>query len=201
MTAWRAMSSRLAAAPSRVNTSLATSRMRSRLRSASARGLRASDGGGSFVFGICNFRKNIWKRRVSPVILLIGRVSVLSGSGTNVNSGATGHRWRPNSRRTTMRVFVTGATGFIGTELVKELIASGHQVRGLTRSDAGVEQLHAVGAEALRGDLTDLDSLRRGATGMDAVVNLAFNHDWSKWVQNAADEIKAIEALGSEIGR
>ena len=96
-----------------------------------------------------------------------------------------------------MRVFVTGATGFIGTELVKELIASGHQVRGLTRSDAGVEQLQAVGAEALRGDLTDLDSLRRGATGMDAVVNLAFNHDWSKWVQNAADEIKAIEALGS----
>ena len=96
-----------------------------------------------------------------------------------------------------MGVFVTGATGFIGTELVKELIASGHQVRGLTRSDAGVEQLQAVGAEALRGDLTDLDSLRRGATGMDAVVNLAFNHDWSKWVQNAADEIKAIEALGS----
>ena len=96
-----------------------------------------------------------------------------------------------------MRVFVTGATGFIGTELVKELLASGHQVRGLTRSDAGVEQLQAVGAEALRGDLTDLDSLRRGATGMDAVVNLAFNHDWSKWVQNAADEIKAIEALGS----
>jgi nucleoside-diphosphate-sugar epimerase len=96
-----------------------------------------------------------------------------------------------------MRVFVTGATGFIGTELVKELIASGHQVRGLTRSDAGVEQLQAVGAEALRGDLTDLDSLRRGATGMDAVVNLAFNHDWSKWAQNAADEVKAIEALGS----
>ena len=74
-------------------------------------------------------------------------------------------------------IFVTGATGFIGTELVKELIAAGHQVRGLTRSDAGVEQLKAVGAEVLRGDLTDLDSLRSGATGMDAVVNLAFNHD------------------------
>jgi nucleoside-diphosphate-sugar epimerase len=96
-----------------------------------------------------------------------------------------------------MRVFVTGATGFIGTELVKELIAAGHQVRGLTRSDAGVEQLQAAGAEVLRGDLTDLDSLRRGATGMDAVVNLAFNHDWSKWAQNAADEVKALEALGS----
>jgi nucleoside-diphosphate-sugar epimerase len=96
-----------------------------------------------------------------------------------------------------MRVFVTGATGFIGTELVKELIAAGHRVRGLTRSDAGVEQLQAVGAEVHRGDLQDLDSLRSGATGMDAVVNLAFNHDWSKFAQNAADEVKAIEALGS----
>lgn len=96
-----------------------------------------------------------------------------------------------------MRVFVTGATGFIGTELVKELITAGHQVRGLTRSDAGVEQLQAVGAEVHRGNLEDLDSLRRGASGMDAVVNLAFNHDWSKFAQNAADEIKAIEALGS----
>ena len=96
-----------------------------------------------------------------------------------------------------MRVFVTGATGFIGTELVKELIAAGHQVRGLTRSDAGVEQLKAVGAEVHRGDLQDLDSLRSGARGMDAVVNLAFNHDWSKFAQNAEDEIKAIEALGS----
>src|ERR1700678_2072608 len=96
-----------------------------------------------------------------------------------------------------MRVFVTGATGFIGTELVKELIAVGHQVRGLTRSDAGVAQLQAMGAEVHRGDLQDLDSLRSGATGMDAVVNLAFNHDFSKFAQNAADEINAIEALGS----
>lgn len=96
-----------------------------------------------------------------------------------------------------MRVFVTGATGFIGTQLVKELIAARHQVRGLTRGDAGVEQLKAVGAEVHRGDLQDLDSLRSGATGMDAVVNLAFNHDWSKFAQNAADEMKAIEALGS----
>ncbi|MGA8109664.1 MAG: SDR family oxidoreductase [Acidobacteriaceae bacterium] len=96
-----------------------------------------------------------------------------------------------------MRVFVTGATGFIGTELVKELIAAGHQVRGLTRSDAGVEQLKAAGAEVHRGDLQDLDSLRSGAAGMDAVVNLAFSHDWSKFAQNAKDEIQAIEALAS----
>jgi nucleoside-diphosphate-sugar epimerase len=98
-----------------------------------------------------------------------------------------------------MRVFVTGATGFIGTELVKELIEAGHQVRGLTRSDTGVEQLKAVGAEVLRGDLTDLNSLRGGAAGMDAVVHLAFNHDFSKFAQNAADEISAIEALGSAL--
>jgi nucleoside-diphosphate-sugar epimerase len=96
-----------------------------------------------------------------------------------------------------MRVFVTGSTGFIGTELVKELIAAGHQVRGLTRSDAGMEQLKAAGAEVHRGDLLDLDSLRSGAKGMDVVVNLAFNHDFSKFAENAADEIKAIEALGS----
>lgn len=96
-----------------------------------------------------------------------------------------------------MRVFVTGATGFIGTEVVKELIEVGHQVRGLTRSDAGVEQLKAMGAEVHRGDLIDLDSLRNGATGMDAVVNLAFNLDVSKFAQSAKDEIQAIEALGS----
>jgi nucleoside-diphosphate-sugar epimerase len=96
-----------------------------------------------------------------------------------------------------MRVFVTGATGFIGTELIKELIEVGHQVRGLTRSDAGVEQLKAVGAEVHRGDLTDLDSLRSGAKGMDVVVHLAFSHDFSKFAQNAEDEKNAIEALGS----
>ncbi len=96
-----------------------------------------------------------------------------------------------------MRVFVTGATGFIGTELVKELIAAGHHVRGLTRSDAGAQQLQAVGAEVHRGDIKDLDSLRSGAAGMDAVVNLAFNHDWANFAENAQDEIKAIEALGS----
>ena len=96
-----------------------------------------------------------------------------------------------------MRIFVTGATGFIGTGLVKELIAAGHQVRGLTRSDAGVEQLQAARAEVHRGDLEDLDSLRRGATGMDVVVHLAFNHDFSKFVKNGEDERNAVQALGS----
>ena len=98
-----------------------------------------------------------------------------------------------------MRIFVTGATGFIGTELVKELIEAGHQVRGLARSDEGVQQLKAAGAEVHRGDLEDLDSLRSGAAGVDAVVNLAFNHDFSRFAQNGEDERKAIEALGSAL--
>lgn len=97
-----------------------------------------------------------------------------------------------------MRVFVTGSTGFIGTELVRELVQAGHQVRGLTRSDAGVEQLQAIGAEVVRGNFTDSELLRKSATGMDAVVHLAFNHDdFARFVENAQDEVNAIEALGS----
>ena len=97
-----------------------------------------------------------------------------------------------------MRIFVTGATGFIGTEVVKELVEAGHQVRGLTRSDVGAEQLKAAGAEAHPGDLRDVGSLRSGATGMDVVVNLAFSHgDMSKFAESAKDEIAAIKALGS----
>lgn len=81
--------------------------------------------------------------------------------------------------------------------MVKELIEAGHDVRGLTRSDAGAEQLKQAGAKIHRGTLQDLDSLRSGATDMDAVVHLAFSHDFSTFAQNAQDEIKAIEALGS----
>ena len=97
-----------------------------------------------------------------------------------------------------MRIFVTGATGFIGTELVKELVTRGHQVRGMARSEAGAEQLKKAGVEVHRGALQDMDSLRRGATGMDVVVNLAFNHDdFSKFAENGKDERDAIAALGS----
>ena len=97
-----------------------------------------------------------------------------------------------------MRIFVTGATGFIGSGLVKELIDARHQVRGLARSNAGAEQLKLAGAEVHRGTLEDLDSLRSGATGMDAVVNLAFNHDdMSKFAESGENEIQAIKAMGS----
>lgn len=95
-----------------------------------------------------------------------------------------------------MRIFMTGATGFIGSVLIPDLIKAGHQVLGLTRSEAGAEKLRAAGAEVLHGNIEDLDSLRKGAADSDGVIHLAFNHDFSQFEKNAADERKAIAALG-----
>jgi nucleoside-diphosphate-sugar epimerase len=91
---------------------------------------------------------------------------------------------------------VTGASGFIGSALVPELIQVGHHVLGLTRSEAGAEKLRAEGAEVLHGNLEDLDSLREGAAVSDGVVHLAFNHDFSRFQKNCDDDQKAIEAIG-----
>ena len=96
-----------------------------------------------------------------------------------------------------MRIFVTGAPGFIGSALIPELMQAGHKVLGLTRSEAGAAKLRAAGAEVKFGNIEDLNSLREGAADADGVIHLAYNHDdFSQFQKNADDDRKAIEAMG-----
>ena len=96
-----------------------------------------------------------------------------------------------------MRVFVTGAAGFIGEATTKELIANGHEVVGLARNDANEAALKKMGAKVHRGDLTDVESLKAGAKAADGVIHLAFIHDFTKFAENGQIDKRAIEAMGS----
>lgn len=98
-----------------------------------------------------------------------------------------------------MRVFLTGATGFIGSHIIPELLDRGHQVLGLTRSDDGARQLEAAGAEVHRGDLEQPETLARGAAAADAVIHCAFDHDFETFFENTKKDERVIAAMGEAL--
>ena len=98
-----------------------------------------------------------------------------------------------------MRVFVTGASGFVGSAIVKELLQAGHAVLGLVRSDRGAEIVAKAGADVYRADINSLEAIQKATEGCDSVIHTAFNHDFSRFKQNCEDDRKVIEALGEAL--
>src|SRR5689334_23123537 len=98
-----------------------------------------------------------------------------------------------------MRVFVTGGGGFLGSAVSRELIARGHAVLGLARSEAAAATLEAIGATVVRGDIADAEQMRQAATSCDGVVHLAFSNDFSSYADAVAEDLAAVEVLGGAL--
>src|ERR1700728_163110 len=119
---------------------------------------------------------------------------------TSLLSPTTGWEGSQQPGGLAMRIFVTGASGFIGSAVVPELVGAGHEVVGLARSDSSADALTTAGAEVHRGTLDDLDSLRKGASAADGVIHLAYKHgDFSDMAASARADLQAVEAIGEAL--